>query len=138
MVISFVYTGCDKMETRKPLNELTHKPGKVTEINVKNHLGYAEITYRLPEDDDLQYVLAEYEVNNLTTRQAKASVSFNQIKVDGFSDKSTYIVRLYAVNSSEIRSEPTYVEVNPDTPPFRSVFNFFKNGTRLWWGYSSF
>jgi len=114
------------MEPRNPLSKATEKPDKVTGIQVENHRGYALITYQLPANDDLQYVLAEYQVNSTTKRQAKASVSLNQIKVEGFNDKATYQVALYAVNSGEVKSDAVFVDVTPDTPPFRNVYESLK------------
>lgn len=126
MAYGLIHMGCAKMEVRKPLNTASGKPDQVTDVQVENHGGYALITYRLPINDDVKYVLAEYQVNNTTKRQAKASVGLNQIKVEGFNDKAAYQVALYAVNKGEIKSDPVLVEVNPDVPPFRNVYGSLK------------
>lgn len=113
---------CTKMETRKPLSTGGPKPNIVKDINVVNGKGSATISYTLPADPNIQYVVAEYNVNATTKREAKVSRYGNSITVDGFNNKGEYPISLYTVNSEEVKSDPLVVKVNVDTPAFRIVY----------------
>ena len=114
---------CSKtdLNVQKPIEKDDVKPGVVTNIKVQNNPGGAIITYSVPNDADLQYVLAEYNINSTTVRQSKTSRFSDTIKVDGFNKAGAYDVRLYAVDKSENRSEAVIAKVNPETPPYRSI-----------------
>jgi len=120
---STVVAGCKKtdLDTHGPIENDGTKPGVVTNVQVTNLPGAASITYTLPKDADLQYVLAEYSINSATTRQAKTSRYSDTIHVDGFNKAGEYSVTLYSVDRSENRSEPVTVKVNPTTPPYRMI-----------------
>lgn len=113
---------CEKMETRKPMSPGEGKPGSVKDITIQNGKGSAVITYSLPKEADIQYVMAEYYVNAELKRTVKVSRYDNKLTVDGFNDKGLYDVTLYAVNVGEVKSDPVTVKVDVDTPPFREVF----------------
>src|SRR5688572_106791 len=123
VLTSSVIAGCNKpdMNTQEPIEKDGIKPGVVTNVQVTNLPGAASITYTLPKDADLQYVLAEYSINSTTTRQAKTSRYSDTIQVDGFNKADEYSVTLYAVDRSENKSEPVTVKVNPTTPPYRII-----------------
>jgi hypothetical protein len=121
LIIVFASISCTKMETRKPMTTNGSKPGIVTDVTIVNGKGTAAISYTLPKDEDLQYIMAEYNVNKTVKRQAKVSRYDNKIIVDGFNNKGAYDVTLYSVNSSEIKSDPLIVKVDVDTPDFRIV-----------------
>lgn len=114
--------GCEKMDTRKPLSGGGGKPSPVKDVTVSNGKGSAILTYTVPHEPDIQYVMAEYYVNSTLKRQAKASRYNNQITVDGFNSKGEYDITLYAVNMSEVKSDPFIVKVKVDSPEFRTVF----------------
>jgi hypothetical protein len=111
---------CTKADLNKhePIMQDGTQPGVVTNVKVINQPGAAIITYTLPNDDDLQYVLAAYSINNTTTRETKSSRFTDTIRVNGFSRAGVYNVTLYAVDKSENRGEPVTVPVNPVTPPY--------------------
>lgn len=122
MAITGLYA-CSKtdLNVQEPIEKDKVKPGVVTNIKVENGPGSAIITYSVPDDIDLQYVLAEYNINSTTVRQAKTSRFSDTIKVDGFNNIGEYDVRLYAVDKSENRSDVVIAKVNPETPPYRSI-----------------
>lgn len=117
------FWSCSKtdMNTQGPIEKDGTKPGAVSNVKVQNTPGGAVITYSLPADEDLQYVLAEYAINSTTTRQAKTSRFNDTIRVDGFVKAGEYDVRLYAVDRSENRSDELIVKVKPSTPPYRQI-----------------
>jgi hypothetical protein len=119
---------CKKRDVIGPLEHSGIQPGKVTNGKVENLKGEARITYTLPTDEDLLYVKAVYEIRKGVTREAKASFYTNSLLVDGFKDTSATEVTLYAVNRSEVVSEPYTVTVKPLMPAYLSSFDSLKVG----------
>jgi hypothetical protein len=97
-------------------------PAVVTNVTVTNENGAATISYSLPKDEDLLYVKAVYALANGTKREVKASYYANQLRVAGFSDTLKHTVQLFAVNRSEVASEPVEVQVEPLVSPMQLVF----------------
>jgi len=122
------FTACIKEDLNKhdPLAQDGTQPGVVTNVKVVNQPGAAIITYILPSDQDLQYVLAEYSINKTTSRQTKSSRFTDTIRVNGFSRAGSYNVKLYAVDKSENKSAPVTVEVNPTVPPYITLASTLK------------
>jgi hypothetical protein len=117
---------CKKRDVIGPLDHSGVQPGKVSNGKVVNLKGEAVITYTLPIDEDLLYVKAVYEIRKGVTREAKASFYTNSLLVDGFKDTSETTVTLYAVNRSEVVSEPYTVTVKPMMPAYLSSFDSLK------------
>jgi hypothetical protein len=117
---------CKKRDVIGPLEHNGVQPGSVSNGKVVNMKGEAVITYTLPIDEDLLYVKAVYEIRKGVTREAKASFYTNSLLVDGFKDTSETVVTLYAVNRSEVASEPYTVTVKPQMPAYLSSFDSLK------------
>src|SRR5215207_10382308 len=117
---------CKKRDVIGPLDHSGIQPGKVSNGKVVNMKGEAVITYTLPIDEDLLYVKAVYEIRKGVTREAKASFYTNSLLVDGFKDTSETTVTLYAVNRSEVVSEPYTVTVKPLMPAYLTSFDSLK------------
>ncbi|SFB82309.1 protein of unknown function [Parapedobacter composti] len=114
--------GCQERELA-PLVTSDAKPGTVSNVGVENLPGGAKITYSLPGDPDLLYVVAEYAIRGGEGRRiAKSSVYKNHIVLEGFVSTEPQEVILYAVNRSENRSEPTSVTIQPLKAPIHTVF----------------
>lgn len=111
----------DDLNKREPIEKAGDKPGMVTDVKVVNGPGSAIITYSLPKSDDLQYVMAKYSINNTMVREAKSSRYGDTIRVDGFSKEGEYLVELYSVSKSEVKSDPVSVTVNPTVPSYRII-----------------
>ncbi|MEL7586455.1 MAG: DUF4959 domain-containing protein [Prolixibacteraceae bacterium] len=92
-------------------------PGQVHDITVKNNPGGATIKYSLPEDENLLYVKAEYEIRKGVVRESKASYYADSLTLDGFGDTRIYDVKIFSVGKNEKTSEPLIVQVNPQTAP---------------------
>lgn len=118
-LLSF-FLSCAKYE-HKPLTS-GEKPERLTDLVVKNLPGSAEITYTVPDDPNILYVEAIYELNNGQKKSAKASVFQNYIVLQGFNDTSERQISLYVVNRSEERSIPVDVKIKPLISPMESVF----------------
>jgi hypothetical protein len=108
-----------------PIENNPDAPGKVTITQVEEIAGGAVITYVLPEDPDLLYIMARYTENGVN-REFKASFYTNYLVVDGMSKEAEYTVDLYAVNRSEKYSEPVSIKMRPLTPPIIGVFESLK------------
>ncbi|MDR6943747.1 DUF4959 domain-containing protein [Mucilaginibacter pocheonensis] len=102
------------------------KPGVVTNVKVKNLNGAAVITYDLPGDQDLLYVVADYNIRPGVSREIKTSYFFDTIRVEGFHASQEYSVTLKAVSRSNKESDPVTVTVHPDTPYFQLISKSLK------------
>jgi len=116
-----VLAGCKDSEMG-PLATNGDKPGVITNVRVENMAGGAKITYTLPSDEDVLYVLAEYPSTAGGTRITKASSYTNYVVLDGFADTQPREVTLYVVNRSENRSEPVSVAIQPLKANLHFVF----------------
>ncbi|SDE27137.1 DUF4959 domain-containing protein [Niabella drilacis] len=108
-------------DNRAPLFTSNTKPLPVTDVKVTNVAGGAIITYKLPKDPSILYVQADYVVNDKVKRQEKVSFYADTILVNGFAREDAYKITLRSVTESEIKSDPVEVQVNPLTPPYRSI-----------------
>lgn len=98
-----------------------NKPAQVTNVQVKNYNGAAVVSYDLPDDKDLLYVEASYDIRDGVSRQIKSSYFFDTLRLEGFHDSREYTVTLRAVTRSNIASDPVTVTVHPDTPYFALI-----------------
>ncbi|MFD2035016.1 DUF5000 domain-containing lipoprotein [Belliella marina] len=96
-------------------------PQSVTNVSVVSGAGKARISYDLPQENVL-YVLAEYETREGVRKEAKASRYVQSLTVEGFARAGAYSVSLYAVGLNEERSEPVVVSVEINRPPVITTF----------------
>jgi hypothetical protein len=97
------------------------KPGVVTNVRVTNFNGGAYITYKLPASGNVLYVLADYKINDLKSRQTKSSYYTDTVKVEGFEKAQDYKVVLHTVSRANVMSDSVTVTVHPNTPPYLLV-----------------
>lgn len=109
---------CKETDYIETVTDDMTKPEPVSNIEVHNFNGGAHITYSLPEFGNVLYVMAEYAINGSRTRQTKSSYYRDTVTVSGFEKSDVYSVTLYSVTRSNVKSEPTTVQVHPDTPPY--------------------
>ena len=122
MLMMAFLVSCKKAESNIAITstDMT-KPSVVTNVNVENLDGAAKITYRLPNSENLLYVLAKYNINDNRVRETKASYYTDTITVDGFAKAKEYEVTLYAVSRANVMSDPVVVKVNPRTPNYLKI-----------------
>lgn len=120
----FCFYACSQTELQ-PVEKNTKAPQKVNVTNIENTPGGAIITYTLPSDPDLLYVMARYEEKGIP-REFKASFYTNRLVIDGLSKEEEYTITLTAVNRSGISSEALPVKIYPLKPPVRGVFESLK------------
>lgn len=87
-------------------------PGPLTEYTIEPINGGAIISYTIPNDPDIMYVMAEYERNGEVFTE-KSSIHKNSVTVEGFHRVDKVKVSLYKVNRYEQKSEPLLVEFEP-------------------------
>ncbi|MCD0486664.1 DUF4959 domain-containing protein [Pedobacter sp. MC2016-14] len=122
LLLSIVGQSCKEDERLKYLNEDAPAPQQVSNIKVENTPGGATVTYRLNGDENLAYVKAVYEIQPGVSRENKASIYTDTLKLDGFGDTKEYDVKLYSVGKNEKVSEPIVVKIKPLTPPIELAY----------------
>jgi hypothetical protein len=110
--------GCKRETLNSPVGGDGTAPGVVSGVTVVNQNGKAVLTYSLPASKDLLYVKAVYETSPGVVAEVEASHYTNTMTVDGFGDTLAHTIKLYAVSSSEVSSDPVTVTVNPLTPGY--------------------
>lgn len=121
LILSFV--ACSEDQGPQPLEHNSNAPAEVTNVSVENLPGKARLTYTLPSDEDLLYVVARYTLENGTPMEVKASYYSNTMLLEGFSGQSPTEVKVYAVNRSETESKPVTVSVTPSKAPIFDIFD---------------
>lgn len=120
-VLSFV--GCSEDKGPQPLENNSNAPASVSNVTIVNLPGKAKLTYTLPSDDDLLYVVARYTLENGTPMEVKASYYSNSLLLQGFSGQKPTEVKIYAVNRSEKESNPVTVTVTPGKAPIYDIYD---------------
>jgi len=111
---------------RQPTGESTAKPSVVTNALVTNLSGKADISYTLPNDPNVLYVLARYTMSNGQKAQVKSAYYSNVVTVQGFSDTKEYPVELLTVSRAGVQSDPLTVTVKPLEAPIWHVLRSIK------------
>lgn len=114
-------TAC-KREIHGPLEENGNAPGIISNTNVENLPGAANIFYSLPDDGDVLYVAAEFEIRPGVKKEEKSSLYKSFVFLEGFADTLEHKVSLTVVSKSEKRSTPVIVTVKPLLPPYIATF----------------
>ncbi|MFV0269216.1 MAG: DUF5000 domain-containing lipoprotein [Draconibacterium sp.] len=123
--ILLLVTGCMPEDPigQQPTDNIA--PAAPRDAFVENFNGSATISYTIPDDEDLLYVKATYDING-QIREAKSTAYSNSIEVSGFGDTLVHQVRLTSVDRSRNESAPLMVKVKPLTPPVDLIFESFK------------
>lgn len=119
-----VFSSCSEEKYIGPI-DTDSAPGNVTGVTVTPLPGGAKISYILPEDKNLRYVKAIYEIRPGVEKEAKASLYMDHLIVDGFSEIKPYEVKLSTVSNGENESTPQVIEVTPLMSPLLEVYNSF-------------
>lgn len=124
--MTILFSACKEEVLRGPIEKSKGAPGEVSQVQIENGNGFANIIYQLPDNPDLAYVKAVYEVGNGVKREIKASYYTNHMTLDGFGDTLTHQVQLYAVNRGEEASTPVTVTVQPLVAPITLTYRNMK------------
>ncbi|WP_257668329.1 DUF4959 domain-containing protein [Parapedobacter tibetensis] len=109
--LALMLATCTESDIKRPSGG-TWSTGPLTGYTVTPINGGATITYDIPRDNDILYIMAEYERNGKTFTE-KSSVHKNELTIEGFNTTSPVKARLYKVNKQEQRSEPLEIEFEP-------------------------
>lgn len=115
ILLCCVIFSCEK-KTLEPLNSSGTTPGKIQIENVENIHGGVNLSYTLPENSDLLYVLAKYN-NGVRDFEKKISFYQSKVKLEGFFEEGEYMIKLVGVNRAGVEGEETVVKVNPLKAP---------------------
>jgi hypothetical protein len=119
IIVNLLYSCKEEPIGQTPVDSIS--PAVVTNVKSESRAGGALITYDLPEDEDLLYVKAVYELKDGVLSEAKASVFVDTLLIQGFGDTSERTVQLITVDRSKNESEPVSFTVRPDEPPLVDV-----------------
>lgn len=114
--------GCANDEPT-PMEKDNTSPGILTNVTPHSFPGRIAVTYTLPSDKDLLYVVGNYTNKRGEKREFRASYYIDYLIFEGFGDEDEYELELYTVDRSENRSEVVKVKGRPDTPPILSTYH---------------
>lgn len=124
--VALVFAACTKEGRIDHLDSAAPAPPAVNNINVVPGPGSAAITYDVPNDPNLLYVKAVYEIRKGVFREAKTSFYMDTLHLEGFSETKAYDVKIYSVGKNEKESSPILTEVTPLKSPVQSAFESIK------------
>jgi hypothetical protein len=111
----FVWNACNEEPVgQQPTDNIS--PGAVSGVKVENIPGGANLTYVLPDDEDLLYVKAVYSRKQGEESESRTSLYRDVLKVEGFGDVQPREVRVIAVDRSRNESAPVTMTVEPLEP----------------------
>lgn len=114
LVLCVIFNAC-KMETVGQQPVESTPPGAVSDVSVKNIPGGAVLRFNLPDDEDLLYVKARYELKGGEVETVTSAYADSMV-LEGFGDMEEHQIRLYAVDRSRNESAATHVTIMPLTP----------------------
>jgi len=122
-VVDAVRGSCSEETTGQfPVDKTPPSPVTVSPDGVVNFPGGSTITYQLPDETDLLYVKAVYQLPNGAVQEAKASSFSNNLTVKGFGRGIATKVQLISVDRSRNESLPVMVDIHPEDSPIYDIF----------------
>ncbi|MDR2145452.1 MAG: DUF4959 domain-containing protein [Tannerella sp.] len=115
----FLY-GCYEKELT-PISESLGKPGPVTEIVTAAIPGGVEVSYKIPNNEDLLTVKAVYTLSNGKKYEQTSSFYENKIVIQGFYDTKEHEAMFYTVNRAQVMSDPVTVRFTPLESPLANI-----------------
>ncbi|WP_313153736.1 DUF5000 domain-containing lipoprotein [Sphingobacterium multivorum] len=97
-------------------------PGTIKNVVIEPQAGGAKISYKLPDENDISYVLCEYTTEGGDKKVARSSVYQNFLTIEGFGEIKPVSFSLYLVDHSENRSSAYSGSFTPLEPNFSLVF----------------
>ena len=121
-----VVMGCvscsEEFNGQFPVNDTTPSPVTLLPDGVVNFPGGATITYLLPDETNLLYVKAVYQMSDGSVKEERASVFSNSLTIKGFGRSAVTKVKLISVDRSRNESQPVEVEIHPEDSPIYEIF----------------
>ncbi|HEY9560715.1 MAG TPA: DUF5000 domain-containing lipoprotein [Anseongella sp.] len=104
------------------IDESLPAPAQVSNVEIVETPGGAIVTYKLPDDPNLAYVKAVYDIRPGVTREAKASPYTDTLKLVGYGNTDPHQVNIFSVGKNEKMSEPLTKSFTPLTPPIVETY----------------
>jgi hypothetical protein len=98
-------------------------PKTVTDVEIENIPGGAKLLYQLPNEEDLLYVQALYDLPNGKQGTTKTSVFSNSMLIKGFGKSQKRTVKLISVDRSKNESQAVNIEVEPLDSPIYGIID---------------
>lgn len=136
-IFSCILYSCNDVKM-SPIDGDSVPPGKLTNITTESIPGGVFINYDLPDDPDILYVKARYELDNGEIQTINSSYFDKGLKIEGFAKVQEYEAQLVCIDRSGNNSEIVIVKFTPDTPPVTTVKETLKivpdfGGLNLTW-----
>lgn len=96
------------------------KPEIIANYTVTPINGGGIISYNVPDDRNISYILAEYERNGQKFTE-RSSIYNNSVRIEGFKTLDKIPVTLRTVNHKEVQSDPVTVEITPLEAPINLI-----------------
>jgi hypothetical protein len=122
-VTTMLLFGCSSDNLNNPLDNDSIPPKPVSNVKWEAISGGAIISYDIPDDPDLLYVLCEYELKPGVVSRQKSSVYNREITLEGFGDTLKHEVKLFAVDRSTNLSKPVAIKIQPLISPVQIAFS---------------
>lgn len=124
-LLGFLLLSCTE-DLKGPFVKDATTPGSITNVTVENLPGAAKISYTLPDNNDLLYVIATYTNTAGELIQSKSSVFKNYILLEGFAEMKEFVVTLRTVDRSENFSPEISVRISPLEAPIHKALETVK------------
>lgn len=110
-VVLSLHLGCEE-EMEGPL---TWDSEPITSYEIEPIYGGAVVRYDVPNDENLLYVMVEYERNGEMFTE-KASLYTNELRIEGFNHQNEVTAQLFKVNKEGAKSQPLQIKFTPMEP----------------------
>ena len=126
LVLGLGLCSCSESDLLKPFgpNDTT-PPGDVLEVAYTATPGGAEITYALPNDEDVSYVKAVYNVAGVEKNTMSSQYKSN-LTIAGLPEIADYDVTLYVYDKSGNHSNGVSLVITPEESPVNVMRNSLK------------
>lgn len=110
LFVFFFFSCYEDLDTKKTMGDWDSGP--ITEYTVTPINGGATITYKIPNDPNILYIMAEYERNGELFTE-KSSIYKNELVLEGFHKQDLVKAKIYKVNKDNQKSASVSIEFVP-------------------------
>lgn len=113
-------TSCDEENVgQNPIDNTP--PSSIANVQTEAIAGGAKISYDLPDETDISYVICEYQFKGVT-KVVRSSIYSNYLIIEGLGEIAPCDFTLYLVDHSENKSKPFTGSFTPLEPPYQAIF----------------
>ena len=122
LLCSVLWNSCKEEGNLYYMDKGNAVPESVTNIKVEGKPGGVNISYKVPNDKNLSYVKAVYEIQPGVFSEAISSFYKDTLSLVGFGDTLEYKVNIFSVGKNNKTSKKTEIKVKPLLPPIKTVY----------------